>query len=96
MSQKCHVTCVPQALTQPLVPEARGLTGDRVPCAAGSHSTLSAGGQGAYGGRSPLCRVPHKIEMFYNDMVKRSDKQKQTKTHQYHAKTDKERRTAYA
>ena len=60
-------------------------------CAVGSHSTLSAGGQGALGDR-----VPHKIEMFYNDMVKRSDKQKQTKTHQYHAKTDKERRTAYA
>ena len=79
MSQKGHVTCVPQALTQPLVPEARGLTGDRVPC---------AGGQGG--------AAHHKIEMFYNDMVKRSDKQKQTKTHQYHAKTDKERRTAYA
>ena len=45
-----------------------------------------------YGGQSPLCatlnavgqgalgdRVPHKIEMFYNGMVKRSDKQN-TKT----------------
>jgi hypothetical protein len=25
-------------------------------CAVGSHSTLSAVGQGAYGGQSPLCR----------------------------------------
>ena len=33
--------------TESPVQEARGLTGDGVPC---------AGGQGAYGGRSPLCR----------------------------------------
>jgi hypothetical protein len=38
--------------TESPVQEARGLTGDRVPC---------AGGQGAYGGRSPLCQ---KIEVL--------------------------------
>jgi len=40
----------------PLTYGIKGITGDRVPCAVGSHANLSAVGQGDYGGQSPLCR----------------------------------------